>query len=280
MNNLTIWLKGKGLSENSIQRLQETLALIRQWAEESQLDFDNLNYGEVTTYVQYLQERNLKPQTINNRLISLTHYFDFLMQMGDRETNPIRYLRVKSVVKPIKKILSKQELRELFEKFPSQNHRNLRDKVMLGLFIFQGVNTGTLRALKIQDVHLEKGSVYLPSLKRSNARNLPLNPAQILSLNQYLVDVRPFLEGNSEPLILGNMSNLLTLLLAKLQTINPNVLFIRQLRTSVIVDWLREYNLREVQYFAGHRNITTTEEYLMQDVGKLKKTLGDFHPLR
>ena len=173
-----------------------------------------------------------------------------------------------------------QELRELFEKFPSQNHRNLRDKVMLGLFIFQGVNTGTLRALKIQDVHLEKGSVYLPSLKRSNARNLPLNPAQILSLNQYLVDVRPFLEGNSEPLILGNMSNLLTLLLAKLQTINPNVLFIRQLRTSVIVDWLREYNLREVQYFAGHRNITTTEEYLMQDVGKLKKTLGDFHPLR
>ena len=102
----------------------------------------------------------------------------------------------------------------------------------------------------------------------------------MILLHRYLVDVRPFIEGDSEALILGNIGNLLNLLIPNLRRINPSLLHIRQIRASVIVDWLQQYNLREVQYFAGHRHISSAEEYLIQDVGKLKKVLVDFHPLR
>jgi len=42
---------------------------------------------------------------------------------------------------------------------------------------------------------------------------------------------------------------------------NKLVVNAKQLRASVIVKWLRSYNLRQVQYLAGHRYISSTEAY-------------------
>lgn len=53
----------------------------------------------------------------------------------------------------------------------------------------------------------------------------------------------------------------------------------KQLRASVIVKWLRMYNLREVQYMAGHRYISSTESYQQSDMEGLKEEVNKFHPL-
>jgi phage regulator Rha-like protein len=42
----------------------------------------------------------------------------------------------------------------------------------------------------------------------------------------------------------------------------------KQLRASVIVKWLKIYNLRKVQYMAGHRYISATEAYRQNEIGR------------
>ena len=53
-----------------------------------------------------------------------------------------------------------------------------------------------------------------------------------------------------------------------------------QLRESVITNWLKHYNLREVQYFAGHKKISSTERYQETNIEDLQKAIKKCHPLK
>ena len=52
-----------------------------------------------------------------------------------------------------------------------------------------------------------------------------------------------------------------------------------RLRASVIVKWLKMYNLRKVQYLAGHRYISATESYKQNEMEGLTEEVNKFHPL-
>ena len=54
----------------------------------------------------------------------------------------------------------------------------------------------------------------------------------------------------------------------------------KQVRTSVITHWLKQYNLREVQYMAGHRYVSSTEAYLVNQIDDLQADIDKFHPIQ
>lgn len=68
-------------------------------------------------------------------------------------------------------------------------------------------------------------------------------------------------------------------LMAQLRKLNNKIENADQLRASVIVKWLRQYNLREVQYLAGHRYISSTEAYKQNEMQGLSEEVNQFHPL-
>ena len=45
----------------------------------------------------------------------------------------------------------------------------------------------------------------------------------------------------------------------------------KQVRASVIVKWLKMYNLREARYLAGHRYVSSTEKYKQNDLEGLQE---------
>jgi integrase/recombinase XerD len=98
-----------------------------------------------------------------------------------------------------------------------------------------------------------------------------LQQNQILPLYKYLLQINT----TQENLLAGNVNNHITALFTQLE---PKTT-LAELRTSVIVGWLKQYNRREVQYMCGHRHIGSTEAYLVQDAEALKKALKDSHPL-
>lgn len=64
----------------------------------------------------------------------------------------------------------------------------------------------------------------------------------------------------------------------QLRKSHPN-LTAQQIRASVIVKWLKQYNLRKAQYMAGHRYVSSTEKYLQNEVEGLKQKIEQYHPL-
>ncbi|MEX2595998.1 MAG: hypothetical protein WEC59_03635 [Salibacteraceae bacterium] len=47
----------------------------------------------------------------------------------------------------------------------------------------------------------------------------------------------------------------------------------------MIVHRLKNYNLRQAQYMAGHKYISSTKAYLVNDLDDLQKDIEQFHPI-
>jgi integrase/recombinase XerD len=267
MENFKNWLSSQELAAISIRRHTENVSRFANWSIQNELQQEELNYRDLLIYIQELQARSIKARSINNIIGSIKKYYDWQIESGNRLDNPAKKLRVKIPRQRISKTHTRQELNDILENYQSTT----KYKIILSLIIHQGVNTSTLKALKIQDIDVEKGTIYLPATTRSNARNLSLQQTQILPLYKYLLQLDP----RQENLFMGNINNHITALFTLLE---PKTT-LRELRTSVIVNWLKQYNRREVQYMCGHRHISSTEAYLVQDAEALKKALKDSHPL-
>jgi integrase/recombinase XerD len=75
-------------------------------------------------------------------------------------------------------------------------------------------------------------------------------------------------------------SEMVSRIISQVRWIDPEVTGSRQIRSSVIMGWLKQYNIRQVQYMAGHKSIRSTESYRLQDLTDLTRQLELFHPLR
>ena len=73
--------------------------------------------------------------------------------------------------------------------------------------------------------------------------------------------------------------NIFKRLTQELKAINPKLINIQHIRSSVIINWLKKYNLRQVQYRAGHKAIYATELYLVNDIDDLQTEINQYHPL-
>ena len=67
---------------------------------------------------------------------------------------------------------------------------------------------------------------------------------------------------------------------AMIKRYEPRLTNMAQIRASTITNWLKHYNLRVVQYMAGHKYVSSTEHYRMDTLEDLQKELEKYHPLK
>lgn len=67
-------------------------------------------------------------------------------------------------------------------------------------------------------------------------------------------------------------------LLGQVTKLEPKVKTLRQRRASEITHWIKTQNLREAQYRAGHRYVSSTEAYQINDLEGLAEDVERFHP--
>ena len=233
----------------------------------------------------------MKPKTLKGYVSNLKSYFDYLVAENYRLENVIKNINIKGVKQTvIHNILTSDELEDLYYSYPTATGNQLarkRNKIILGLLVYQGITTQDLQKLQLENVQLYKGRIDVLGTKKSNGRVLELKPWQLMELMEYINEIRPQIieQANKETeqlfLPLGsslNLQNIFSKLTKELKRINHAFINLQQIRTSVIVHWLKQHNLRKVQYFAGHRYISSTERYQQDDLESLHKTINTYHP--
>ena len=254
---------------------------------------EQITYPELLEYVQHMKGNKLEISTINIRLGSIRKYYDHLKEEGAIEKNPARRLYIKGEIKKVvQDALNYTELENLYHQYASyldekperekkQQHTKLRSKVIVGLMVWQAVHGGELEKLETKDVNLSSGIIHIPASARSNSRELKLNTSQIIPLHDYL-NIRaqsPPLGGGREGLLLDrDAHNQLTRITAELQGLNPVIRNAQHIRASVILHWLKMYDKRQVQHMIGHKHISSTENYEVQELDGLTDLLTKHHP--
>lgn len=304
MKDFKQYLESKGFSHKSISGHYSTLSRFLDWCDDEHVESEQTTYAELLAYVKHLQKRGVKQRTVQLYVNTLSHYFSWLVKREILEANPTRNLNIKGIQRNhLYHILPRIELEKLYENYPmptespeTQNQNWFkasrltakRNKAMTGLMVWQGLGTTELQQLQVKDLKLREGKIYIAGTRRSNERELVLESAQMLDLMEYSLQVRPELLAltgkTTEQLFISNgqganLGNAIGKLIRKLKTVSVNVDSLQQIRASVIVHWLKNHNLREVQYRAGHRYVSSTEAYLLNDLDDLQGDISKFHPI-
>ncbi|TDW91901.1 tyrosine-type recombinase/integrase [Dinghuibacter silviterrae] len=242
-------------------------------------------YADLLAYARQERVRGIDVSTINLRLTSIRKYFAFLVETGTLAVNPAAGLHIRGKIRRvIREPLTLAELEALYQAYSRQakgdgaRPAHVRNAVILGLMVYQGLHSGELGHLEMGHIRLDDGKVYIPGGARSNPREMALATAQVLLLDKYLCQIRPRLGPVGEKVFPGNIDNHLAALIQALKQINPSVRNARHLRASVILEWLKVHNKRQVQYMAGHKHIESTEHYALQEMDSLTDQLAKHHP--
>lgn len=216
-----------------------------------------VSYNDILDYADHQKKENNSVNLVNRMLLAIRYYFTWLQKEDQINHNPAAGISLKGSIRIVPNdLLEKAELEHLYESYEIKDERTHRNKVIIGLLVYQGLTREELETIRPEHLKLREGKVQVPATGKQNSRILPLQPHQILDLQEYTVVIRSKLQSRSERLFTGrndveNLKNTLLHLNHALRKLNPKVKHAVQIRQSVITEWLKEKDLRTVQYMAG-----------------------------
>jgi len=297
------YLQKLGQDTNTIRQKSNYAGYFLNWLENDNLRPNETRYNDILNFIDYCKLEGNSKKHINSKLRSIRNYYEYLKEQNPKTINPAANLYLKGEIQKLpSNIVDFKVLEKLYQSFETETNRDKRNKIILGLLVYQGVTTEELKQLEPNHLKLKEGKIYIPGNRRRNSRNLGLKPFQILELHEYLNEIRPAILNEingprparkpdkiNKPQIENqlfisingseNIKNSLLHMFRAIQKINPEILHPKQIRASVITYWLKNYNLRQVQYMAGHRWVSSTERYQLNNLDNLQNKLDKLHPL-
>lgn len=301
-DDFTNYLLKKNYSSTTIAGFIKDAQKFQAWIKKENIEIENIIYNDITSYLQSFGD--IAQHTKGCYLRGVKQYFNFLIQKEECTDNPAAFIQLRGQKrKTLYDILNRQELDKLYSSYTLPDEESInknqnwfkakvlaqkRNKAVLGLMLYQALDTKDLKLLTIKDVKLREGKIYIPGTRRSNERELKLEALQIIDLMEYILKTRHELlqltGKQSEQLFISigsseKFTNIMVYLLKRLHRLNKKVTSAKQLKASVIVHWLRLYNLRQVQYMAGHRYVSSTESFLINEMDGMIEDIDKYHPI-
>jgi len=305
------YLKQQELSKTTVKMYHYHTMDFISFLDKDNTEVENCTQKEIMLYLGHLQKKAVDNTTKKIRLYALKHFFNFQIQTNKREDNPVKNIKIASGQKQkLYPILSPQELQSIYENYqiPTKEHPKShhnwftpyklskeRNKVIIGLLFNQGITTAEVGRITTDDLDLRKGTIDVRGGRIGKDRTLELKSNQIMDIMEYQYTTRSeLLKYHKEPskqLFLSTPSSgqlyasgndklqIFKSLTSELKEQSPKFINFLQVRASVITFWLKNYNLRQVQYKAGHKRILSTEAYLINDIDDLQKEIESFHPI-
>ena len=181
---------------------------VRQFAsamEEQEHSLAQVTPLEVESHIRRLTVLGKSPATVTRSLASIKSFYNYLLLQGEVSGNPARSVAPAKVERKLPQILTSREV-ELFLAQPEPTDaKGCRDRAMLELLYATGIRVSELISLDVDDLNLPGG--VLKCVSRNKERIIPLYPAAIQVLNDYVHHVRPRLVENlNETALFVNMN--------------------------------------------------------------------------
>jgi len=270
---LTFLSEERGFSPNTIAAYRNDLYQLARFVENRAVgQWSDIDHSRILGYFLSLRERSYALSTMARKVAAMRTFFGFQIAKGVIEQDPTKGLSRPQVRKSLPKVISVHEVEELLRQPGKRSTPEAkRDRAMLELLCATGIRVSELIALNIGDINLKVGRLCCV-VKGEKERYIDFHQQAARAVEEYLDEARSRLLRNQQEvaLFLNRRGERLTrqgfwLILktyakeAKIKAeITPHTL-----RHSVAIHLLRsgKMNLRELQEFLGHANISTTQIY-------------------
>ena len=189
--NFNQYLKRLGQRTSSITACEACVNLFLTWMEKQSIEAENGSYADVLAYMKYCQKNGATQRTIQNYVNMIRHYYDYLIEEKQIDINPTTGIKIQGVKrKSLYHIFKPEELHGIYNSYQDESLKGKRNKIMLGLLVYQGVKTEELVKLEIKDVKMKEGKIEIPGGHNSESRLLPLESHQVLVFYDYVNSTR------------------------------------------------------------------------------------------
>lgn len=308
------WMAARHYAEQSIKNRRIELGYFIDWCEERNiLRPDEVTRALLEQYRQYIFHYRRKSaggkttqagqplsfQTQGKRLISVRLFFQWLARSHYLLYNPASELDLPRPEKRLPRhILAIAEVEQIMNALDIAEPTGLalRDRAMLETLYSTGMRRSELVNLRVDDVDLERGTVFIRLGKGKKDRMVPIGARACAWIEKYLYTVRPdylesedggvlFLAKHGEGMQGKQLSGIVkkaieAAKLERFQDTHPNAachLFRHACATHMLEGGA---DIRYIQALLGHEDLSTTEVYTRVSILQLKAVHEKTHPAR
>jgi integrase/recombinase XerD len=277
----------KGLSDNTIQAYRRDMAKFAAFAAERKVGVTELRREHVVDFLGTLYRRNLDSRSVARHLVTIRHFFRFLLLEGAIESDPAGNIESPKFRQSLPEFLSVDEVDRLLRQPDKNDVVGIRDRAMIELMYSTGLRVSELCGLRVSDLQMEPGCLRCIG-KGNKERLVPVGKRALEAVQTYLRDARQALaRGVASPHLFLNQKGhkLNRIAFWKIlgeygrkaglrKSLTPHML--RHSFATHLLD--RGADLRSVQMMLGHSDISTTQIYTHVVEERLKQVYKAHHP--
>lgn len=241
----------------------------------------------INNYLDYLAKQGKSDATKARITASLRAFFRYLVSIGAVSENPVTAANKSKVAKKLPGVLDSSDIIKLLSQPSGDDYKSIRDKAMLELLYATGIKVSELLELRVFDFNVQLGILHLRNGKKE--RIIPIYPAAVKSVSEYLVNVRPaivleveqdklFTNMNGQPMSRQGFWKLIKHyadVAGIKEEITPHTL-----RHSFAAHLLENgARLQDIKEMLGHSDISSTQIYAQYIKSKYTASYAKFHPL-
>ena len=277
----------KQASANTLSSYIRDLTQFQSWLiTNNAADLRKVKKDTINEYLLHMNHSGKSPATVTRSTASIKSFYNYMVQIGAVKTNPAKAVVAMKVERKYPEILTNREVELFLEQPKCVDEKGFRDHAMLELLYATGIRVSELIGLNVNDVNLSAGFIRCQS--KGKERIVPLYPAAVKALEDYVKDIRPRIVANEEEQALFvNMNGermsrqgfwkIIKYYQEKAEIdkdITPHTL-----GHSFAVHLLENgADLRSIQEMLGHADISSTQIYTHVIKKQLKDVYNKAHP--
>ena len=238
-------------------------------------------------YLDYLTALAKSEATKTRILASLRCFYKFMISEGFCEANPTDAVKIKRTEKKLPGILDSNEIMLLLSQPDGTDYKSRRDKAMLELLYATGIKVSELIELTVSNLNLQIGILHLHNEKKE--RIVPIYPAAVKAISNYLINVRPVIATDeAEDRLFTNMNGQ-TMSRQGFWKIIKHYAEKAGIKKDITPHTLRHSfaahllengaQLKDIKEMLGHLDISSTQVYAQFVKSKYTMTYAKYHPL-
>lgn len=284
-SNFSNWMKYElGLADNTVKAYTQD---IHNYIEYIQKQLTECGAQELVQYMTHLRKSGASIETVQRRISGISRFYDFLVMERIIKTNPAGFISKPSKWDKLPVFLNFDEVEKLIEAPDMSNNLGFRDRIIFETLYSTGMRISELVGLKVLDVDMHREIMKVTG-KGSKQRLVPMYGKLAEKMKDYisirhssLVKERDdgwlFLSRNGKKLNREYVWMMVKKYCERAgikRNVSPHTL-----RHSFATHLLTNgADLRTIQVFLGHSDLSTTQRYTQVTDDKARNTLLNCHP--
>ena len=244
-----------------------------------------ISHHIIRSWIVELIDSNVSNRSVNRKLSTLKTYFKYLLKESIIDNNPMLKVQSPKTAKRLPVFVEETAIENLFDKVDfGSDVWGLRDRLIIELFYATGIRLSELCNLKIGDFNPVNGNIKVLG-KRNKERLVPLSNTLTIKISEYLQSRKKI--GINNPFLFTTSKNekiydklvyrVVKSYLSKVTSLtkkSPHVL-----RHTFATHMLNHgADLNAIKEILGHANLSATQVYTHNTIGKLKSIYKTAHP--